>query len=173
MIHHHTVKRCTLKPNTGQLLESGGWERKAASRRDRSFGGDGCCESMERWQSTGTPLCEDSSASSCGDVKGQHPRYRPTYPSGVLEFTWPESPLLILESFQVAAGRRHSLGLLGNRSARPVLIKTIQDFDNAPEVRYAAARALGMLAKTSDLPLLEKLAADYPELHTRRVLLAA
>ncbi len=41
------------------------------------------------------------------------------------------------------------------------------------DVRDAAARGLSRVADASVLPRLRKLAADYPEIVTRRALLAA
>jgi HEAT repeat protein len=69
------------------------------------------------------------------------------------------------------AAAAYSLGRIGDRRAIPSLIRAIEDFDNAMDVREAAAKALEMLANRSDLPQLEKLAKEYPEIVTRRTLL--
>jgi len=71
------------------------------------------------------------------------------------------------------AAAAYALGQIGEPRAVPSLLKTIANFDNALDVRHAAARALGMLPDRSHLPQLRKLAADYPEVATRRALLEA
>jgi HEAT repeat protein len=45
--------------------------------------------------------------------------------------------------------------------------------DNATDVRNAAARALEHIADPSSLPALRGLAANYPEVSTRRALQSA
>jgi hypothetical protein len=54
-----------------------------------------------------------------------------------------------------------------------VLIQTVADFENAPDVRHTAAQALCTIAAVESLPELKRLAASYPETSTRRVLVAA
>ena len=84
------------------------------------------------------------------------------------------NPLCLLAAtphYRVAAA--HGLGLIGNREALPALLETVLDFDNALEVRHAAARALVKLCDGRDLNLLREAADSYPEVHTRRVLLRA
>jgi HEAT repeat protein len=66
-----------------------------------------------------------------------------------------------------------ALGEIGDPRATPSLMKCVANFDNALDVRHSAARALTKLCAPADLPALEKLAADYPEVATRRLLLAA
>jgi len=45
--------------------------------------------------------------------------------------------------------------------------------ENAPDARHAAAEALGRIADPASADAIRKLAADYPEVSTRKVLLAA
>ncbi len=67
----------------------------------------------------------------------------------------------------------YSLGQIGDPRATAPLMKSVANFDNALDVRHSAARALAKLCGPADLPALEKLASDYPEVATRRLLLAA
>ena len=64
-----------------------------------------------------------------------------------------------------------ALGCLGDGRARPVLLKTITNLENATDTRYAAAIAAGKLADSAGLTELHRLAADYPEISVRRALL--
>lgn len=73
--------------------------------------------------------------------------------------------------YRAAAG--YALGEIGDRRAAPALLKVVADMDNAMDVRHAAARGLAMLRDPATQADLKKLAADYPEVATRRVLLAA
>ena len=66
-----------------------------------------------------------------------------------------------------------ALGKIGDLRAGPVLLGVVRNLENATDVRHAAAEALGRLADPSLLPQLKKLAQDYPEVSTRRALLAA
>lgn len=66
-----------------------------------------------------------------------------------------------------------ALGQSGDRRAVPALLKTVGDLDNALDTRHAAAEALRRLADPASLAALRKLAADYPEVSTRRTLLEA
>jgi HEAT repeat protein len=61
------------------------------------------------------------------------------------------------------------------RDSRAVarLLATIRNFDNATDVRHSAARALERIAEPASLAELKRLAADYPEISTRRALNAA
>lgn len=63
-----------------------------------------------------------------------------------------------------------ALGQLGERRAAPLLLKVVENLDNAPDTRYSAAEALGQVAGPEHLPALRRLAADYPEMATLRVL---
>jgi len=65
----------------------------------------------------------------------------------------------------------YALGRIGDRRATPSLLKGVANFDNALDVRHSAAHALALVCDESCLPDLQKLAADYPEVATRRVLL--
>ena len=67
----------------------------------------------------------------------------------------------------------YALGETGAAEAVPTLLETVTDLDNAMSVRHAAAQALGMLCGRSHAPRLRTLAADYPEIATRRALLDA
>jgi HEAT repeat protein len=71
------------------------------------------------------------------------------------------------------AGCAWALGRIGDRRAVPVLLKTVENLDNAPDTRHAAAEALGRLADRSSLEPMRKLAAGYPEVSTRKALLQA
>lgn len=66
-----------------------------------------------------------------------------------------------------------ALGRIGDRRAVPALLAAVRNMDNATDVRHTAAVALGAIADPASLPEMEKLAADYPEISTRRALLAA
>ena len=66
-----------------------------------------------------------------------------------------------------------ALGRLGDARAVPVLLKVVENLANAPDTRYAAADALGKLVRSEHLAALQKLAAEYPEVSTRRALLRA
>jgi hypothetical protein len=64
-----------------------------------------------------------------------------------------------------------ALGRIGAARAMPTLLKVIGDMKNALDTRHAAAEAMERLAKTGNAPAIRKLAADYPEVSTRRTLL--
>ena len=68
------------------------------------------------------------------------------------------------------AGAAYALGEIGDPKAVPCLIRTVANFDNALDVRHAAARALGMVADRASLTELQRLAADSPAVSTRRAL---
>ena len=63
-----------------------------------------------------------------------------------------------------------ALGQIGDRRAVPTLLSAVRNMDNATDVRHAAARALEHIADPSSLPALRGLAANYPEVSTRRAL---
>ena len=71
------------------------------------------------------------------------------------------------------AAAAYALGEIGDPKAVPTLLKAVASFDNALDTRHAAARALGRVAGPDSLSELRRLAADYPEVSTRRVLLDA
>lgn len=71
------------------------------------------------------------------------------------------------------AAAADALGRIGAASAVPALIKTVAEFGNALDVRNAAAQALARLPCAESLPTIQSLAADYPEVSTRRLLLEA
>ena len=66
-----------------------------------------------------------------------------------------------------------ALGHIGDRRAVPVLLEVVADLDNAVDTRYAAAEALVRIADPDSISAIQKLAADYPEVSTRRKLLEA
>jgi len=66
-----------------------------------------------------------------------------------------------------------ALGRIGDRRAGPALLAAVGNMQNAPDTRHAAAEALGRLADPASLDALRKLAADYPEVSTRKTLLQA
>lgn len=73
--------------------------------------------------------------------------------------------------YRVAAA--FALGQAGKHDAVDDLLETVNNFDNALEVRHLAAKALLKLCNSSDLKVLRQAADNYPEVHTRRVLLNA
>jgi HEAT repeat protein len=64
-----------------------------------------------------------------------------------------------------------ALGRIGNPSAAPALLRTVADLQNATDTRYAAADALAGMTDAATLAKIRQLAADYPEVSTRRALL--
>jgi len=52
----------------------------------------------------------------------------------------------------------------------PVLLEVVANLDNATDTRHAAAEALGALADPASLEAIQQLAAEYPEVSTRRAL---
>jgi HEAT repeat protein len=66
-----------------------------------------------------------------------------------------------------------ALGRIGDRRATGVLLKVIGNLDNATDTRHAAAEALERLADPASMEAIRKLAADYPEVSTRKALLRA
>ena len=66
-----------------------------------------------------------------------------------------------------------ALGRIGDRRAAPILLKVIGNLENATDTRHAAAEALARLADPTSLAAIRKLAADYPEVSTRKALLRA
>jgi HEAT repeat protein len=63
-----------------------------------------------------------------------------------------------------------ALGQIGDRRAWPTLLGAVRNFDNATDVRHAAAIALGKLSAPADTMELNRLAADYPEVSVRKTL---
>ncbi len=90
---------------------------------------------------------------------------------GLPEPTMPLAHLATTPHYRVAAA--FGLGQVGNHEAVSALLEAVKNFDNALEVRHAAARALVKLCDGRDLEVLRGAADDYPEVHTRRVLLRA
>jgi HEAT repeat protein len=66
-----------------------------------------------------------------------------------------------------------ALGRLGDHRAILVLLKIVGDLDNAPDTRHSAAVAAGCLATVADTASLRAVADGYPEVSTRKALLAA
>ena len=66
-----------------------------------------------------------------------------------------------------------ALGRIGDRRSAPVLLAVIGDLDNAPDTRHAAAEALEQLGDPAHVDAILELAADYPEVSTRKALLRA
>jgi len=66
-----------------------------------------------------------------------------------------------------------ALGQIGDRRAVPALLEVVSNLENAVDTRYAAAEALGRIADPASIPAIRELAADYPEVSTRRKLLEA
>jgi HEAT repeat protein len=66
-----------------------------------------------------------------------------------------------------------ALGQIRDRRAVPVLLEVVGNLDNATDTRHAAAEALARVADPGSLAAIQKLAAGYPEMSTRRALLEA
>ncbi|MDZ7616328.1 MAG: HEAT repeat domain-containing protein, partial [Patescibacteria group bacterium] len=66
-----------------------------------------------------------------------------------------------------------ALGRIGDRRAVATLLEVVRNLDNAVDTRYAAAEALDHIADPESIPAIQELAADYPEVSTRRKLLEA
>ncbi len=66
-----------------------------------------------------------------------------------------------------------ALGQIGDRRAVPTLLDVVRNLDNATDTRHAAAEALGNIADPASLESIQQLAADYPEVSTRRALVEA
>jgi HEAT repeat protein len=64
-----------------------------------------------------------------------------------------------------------ALGRIRDPRATPLLLKVVADLRNAPDTRYAAAIALQQIPDESVQPQIRKLAANYPDIATRRELL--
>jgi HEAT repeat protein len=64
-----------------------------------------------------------------------------------------------------------ALGRIGDRRATAVLLEIIANLENATDTRHAAAEALGQIGDPANIDALRLLAADYPEVSTRRALL--
>lgn len=71
------------------------------------------------------------------------------------------------------AAAADALGRIGAAEAAPLLLKIVGDYDNAMDVRHAAARALGRTAGPGQLSQLEDVARNYPEVATQRALWGA
>ncbi|MBM3891912.1 MAG: HEAT repeat domain-containing protein, partial [Verrucomicrobia bacterium] len=66
-----------------------------------------------------------------------------------------------------------ALGRIGDKRAASVLLGIISDMKNATDTRHAAAEALDRIADPASAESVRKLAANYPEISTRRALLKA
>ena len=66
-----------------------------------------------------------------------------------------------------------ALGRIGDPRAVPVLLEVVGDLRNAPDTRHAAAEAVGALAGPASADAIRRLAANYPEVSTRKALLRA
>ncbi len=66
-----------------------------------------------------------------------------------------------------------ALGEIGSRRAVRPLLDVVADLENAVDTRHAAASALKRIADRSSLEPIRALAAEYPEVSTRRALLEA
>jgi HEAT repeat protein len=64
-----------------------------------------------------------------------------------------------------------ALGQIGDRRAAPALLAVVGNLKNATDTRHAAAEALGQIGDPASLEPMQRLAADYPEVSTRRALL--
>ena len=64
-----------------------------------------------------------------------------------------------------------ALGRIGDRRATATLLAVIGNLKNATDTRHAAAEALGQIGDPASLEPMQRLAADYPEVSTRRALL--
>jgi HEAT repeat protein len=70
------------------------------------------------------------------------------------------------------AAAAYALGRIGKRSATDVLIKTLVNMDNALDVRHASATALKRIADDKTIQAIVKLAANYPDVSVKKVLLS-
>ncbi len=95
----------------------------------------------------------------------------PEAADGLAASTMPLTHLATTPHYRVAAA--FGLGQTGRHEAVPILLEAVNNFDNALEVRHLAAKALVKLCDRRDLKVLRATADDYPEVHTRRVLLNA
>ena len=66
-----------------------------------------------------------------------------------------------------------ALGRIGEYRATDALLAVVGNLENAPDTRHASAEALGRIADPATLEPAARLAADYPEVSTRRALLKA
>ncbi len=64
-----------------------------------------------------------------------------------------------------------ALGQIGDRRATATLLDVVGNLENATDTRHAAAEALGRIGDPASLEPMRRLAADYPEVSTRRALL--
>ena len=64
-----------------------------------------------------------------------------------------------------------ALGRIRDPRATPLLLKVVGDLTNAPDTRYAAAVALQQTSDDAVHPQIKKLAANYPDIATRKELL--
>jgi HEAT repeat protein len=64
-----------------------------------------------------------------------------------------------------------ALGQLKAEEALPVLIKSVENLENASSTREQAAMALGMIGSKECVNQMTAIAEDYPEVMTRRALL--
>jgi hypothetical protein len=88
----------------------------------------------------------------------------------------PGVPLLYIHKTMTPCWRAaaaDALGRIGDRRAVPALVAAVKDFENSSDVRAAAAGALARLAGPAEAETLAALAADCPELSTKRSLQAA
>jgi len=91
-------------------------------------------------------------------------------------FGLPDAPNVFIHNAMTPAYRAaaaDALGRIGARQTSDSLIAAVANYDNAMEVRQAAADALRRIADPATLPRLQKLAADYPEIATQQTLLEA
>ncbi|MBC8372569.1 MAG: HEAT repeat domain-containing protein, partial [Planctomycetes bacterium] len=70
------------------------------------------------------------------------------------------------------AAAAYALGRIGKRSATDVLMKILGNMDNALDVRHASAIALRRIADDSKAQAIARLAADYPDVSVKQVLLS-
>jgi HEAT repeat protein len=66
-----------------------------------------------------------------------------------------------------------AVGQIGDRRAVGTLLEVVANLDNATDTRHAAAEALGYIADPASFEAIRNLAANYPEVSTRRALLRA
>ncbi len=66
-----------------------------------------------------------------------------------------------------------AMGHIGDRRAAPVLLDIVGNLKNATDTRHAAAVALGRIADDETRKKMLQLATGYPEVSTRRALVAA
>jgi len=151
------------------------WRQKPPTDLVRAFGGSGLPKSLpvRNWvcfflaRALGN-LAQAASVDSLVAVLDGCP---PEAAAGHPDPTQPEVLFLhndLTPCYRAAAA--WALGEIGDRRAVPVLLAVVGNLKNATDTRYAAAEALGRIGDPSAIQPMRDLAAEYPEVSTRRAL---